>query len=95
LNILRLIADETCKAKQQAKIITISGKAQEAGCAFAEIMAKKIKSHTIAESVILPACCKIVNSMFGEGYEKEILKIAMSDNTISWHIQDMSQYIES
>jgi hypothetical protein len=38
-------------------------------------MAKKIKPHTITEPVILPACCKIVNIMFGEEYEKEILKI--------------------
>jgi hypothetical protein len=48
-----------------------------------------IKSHTIAESVILPACCKIANIMFGEEYEKEILKIPMSDNTISRRIKVM------
>jgi hypothetical protein len=62
---------------------------------FTEIMAKNIKSHTMAESVILRACCKIVYNMFGEEYEKEILKIPMSDNTISRRIQDMSQDIES
>jgi hypothetical protein len=33
--------------------------------------------------------------MFGEKYEKEFLKIPMSDNTISWHTQDMSQDAES
>jgi hypothetical protein len=49
-------------------------------------MAKKMKLHTIAKSVILPACCKIVNIVFGEEYEKEILKIPVPDNTISWHI---------
>jgi hypothetical protein len=54
-----------------------------------------MKSHTIAESVILPACCKIVSIMFGEEYEKEILKIPVSDNTVGWCIQDMSQDIES
>jgi hypothetical protein len=32
--------------------------------------------------------------MFGEEYKK-ILKIPMSDNTIGWCIQDMSQDIES
>jgi hypothetical protein len=56
---------------------------------------KKIKSHTIAEPVILPGCCKIVNIMFGEEYEKEMLKIYRSDNTVGWHIQDMPQDIES
>jgi hypothetical protein len=29
--------------------------------------------------------------MFNEGYEKQILYIPMSDNTISRHIQDVSQ----
>jgi hypothetical protein len=53
-----------------------------------------MKSHTIAESLILPACCRIVNIMFDEEYEK-ILKIPMSDNTISRRIQDMSEDIES
>jgi hypothetical protein len=33
--------------------------------------------------------------MFDEEYEKEILKIPMSENTISQHIQDMSQDDES
>ena len=54
-----------------------------------------MKSHTIAESVILPACCKIVNIMFDKNYEKEVLKIPMSDNTISRRISVMSQDIES
>jgi hypothetical protein len=56
-----------------------------------------MKSHTIAESLILPACCKIVqvNTTFGKKYEKEILKIPMSDNTIIQHIQDMSEDAES
>jgi hypothetical protein len=54
-----------------------------------------MKSHTIAESVILPACCKIVNIIIGEEYEREILKIPMSDNTVSRHIQDMSEDDES
>jgi hypothetical protein len=53
------------------------------------------KSHIIAESVILAASCKIVNIIFGKEYENEILKTPTSDNTISWHIQDMSQDVGS
>lgn len=67
----RLIGHQTHQAKQRTKITTISDKAQGARYAVAEIVAKKIKSHTIAESVILPACCKFINIMFGENYEKE------------------------
>jgi hypothetical protein len=41
------------------QITTISDKAQEAGYVTAEIVVKKMKSHAIAESVLLPACYKI------------------------------------
>jgi hypothetical protein len=56
---------------------------------------KKMKSYAVAESVILPPCCKIVNIMFGEECEQEILKIPMSNNSVSRHIQDISQDDES
>ena len=42
-----------------------------------------MKSHTIAESVILSACYTVIKTMFGKEYEKEILKIHLSDNTVS------------
>jgi hypothetical protein len=56
-----------------------------------------MKSHKIAELVVLPASCKIVNTviMIGEEYEKEILKIPKSDNIISRRIRNMSQDGES
>jgi hypothetical protein len=49
---------------------TISDKAQGSTYAVAEIVTKKIKSFTIEQSVIWPACCKIVNIMFGEEHDK-------------------------
>ena len=54
-----------------------------------------MKSHTIAETVILPACQEIVRIMFGEGAVSDISKIPLSDNTISRRISDMSSDIES
>jgi hypothetical protein len=90
-----LVGDQTRQAKQWIKITSISGKAQEASYATAEIVARKIKSRMIAESVILSACCKIVSIMFGEEFEKEILKISMSVNTISGRMQDVPQDGES
>ena len=90
----RLVADVKRQSQRLFKVMTIPDKAQEASYAVAEIIAKKMKSHTTAESVILPACCKIVNIMFGGKYE-EIRKIPLSDNTISRRIYDVSQDIES
>ncbi|XP_029634971.1 protein FAM200B-like [Octopus sinensis] len=49
-----------------AKKFKLSDKGQEASYAVAEIVARKMKSHTIAETVILPACQEIVRIMFGE-----------------------------
>jgi hypothetical protein len=54
-----------------------------------------MKTQSIAESAILPACCQILNIMLGEEYEGVILKIPMLDSTISRCIQDMSQDVES
>ena len=48
------------------KKFKLSDKAQEASYAVSEIVASKTKSHTIAESVILPVCQQIVRIMFGE-----------------------------
>jgi hypothetical protein len=79
----KLIANQTHQAKQWIKMTTISDKAQETSHAVAKIVAKKIKSHTISESVTLPACYKIANIMFDDEYEKEILEIPMPNNTIS------------
>ena len=77
-----------------AKKFKLSDKAQEASYAVAEVRASKIKSHTIAETVILPACEQIVRIMFGEDAVSELNKIPLSDNTISRRIQDMSGNIE-
>jgi hypothetical protein len=62
----RLIADQTQQAKQWTNITTNSDKAQEARNATAKTVAKRMKSHMIVESVILPAYCIIVNIMFGK-----------------------------
>ena len=53
-----------------------------------------MKSHTIAETVILPACQEIVKIMFGHSAVAEINKIQVSDNTISRRIADMATDIE-
>ena len=59
-----------------------------------EIAASKMKFHTIAESVILPACQQIVRIMFGEEAVTKLSKIPLSNNTISRCIHNMSENIE-
>jgi hypothetical protein len=49
-----------------------------------------MKSHTIAESLIMPACKIIVRTMTGKEAERETDNILVSNNTISTHVVDMS-----
>ena len=72
----------------------LSNKAQEASYVVLEIVASKMKSYAIAESVILPACQQIVRIMFGEEAVSELSKIPLFDNTISRRIHDMSENIK-
>ncbi|CAJ1099377.1 Hypothetical predicted protein [Octopus vulgaris] len=61
---------------------------------MAEIIALASKSLTLAESVILPACKKMVKSMFGEKVEKKLNSILLSNDTISRRILEMSENVE-
>jgi hypothetical protein len=47
------------------KSAKVSEKALEASYLVAEIVAKTKTPHTIAETVIMPACTAIVNKMLG------------------------------
>ncbi|XP_076352668.1 zinc finger BED domain-containing protein 5-like [Tachypleus tridentatus] len=73
---------------------TSAKKANQASFAVAEIVAKQMKPHTIAESLILPACVTIAKIFFGDAAAEEIKNIPLSDNTIGRRITNMSVDIE-
>ena len=73
---------------------TVSEKAQIASYEVSEMIALKMKSHSLAESVILPACKKMVRTILGEEAEKQISKIPLSNDTVYRRIQEMSHDIE-
>ncbi len=60
---------------------------------MAELVAKKMKSHTNAESLIMPACKIIVRTMLGEEAESVLSKVPVSDKTISRCVDDLSNNI--
>ena len=63
----------------------ISVKAQLASYKVAEMIAVQLKPHsiiTIAESLIISACCEMVKIMFGDEATKKIMKIPRSNDTI-------------
>jgi hypothetical protein len=49
------------------------------------------KTHTIAEELILPAAVDMVNIMIGESAGKLLLKVPLSNNTISRRIQHIAK----
>ena len=78
----RKLASNKMQVSMITKKFKLSDEAQEASYAVSEIVASKMKSQTIAESVILPVWQQIVSLMFGEEAVSEISKIPLSDNTI-------------
>ncbi|XP_029654477.1 protein FAM200A-like [Octopus sinensis] len=59
---------------------------------ISELIAKQLKPHTIGENLIIPACRIIARTMFG--HEQKIMKIPLSDNTVSRRIYALSENIE-
>jgi hypothetical protein len=53
-----------------------------------------MKSHTIAESLIMPACKITVRTITGKQAKSEIDKVLVSDNSISGRVDDMSRDAE-
>ncbi len=89
----RLLDSQQKQRKFLEKKVTISDKAQEASYLVAELVPKKRKSHTITESLIMPACKIIVRTMLREEAESELSKVPVSDNTISRRVHDLSNNI--
>ena len=56
LYLKRKLASNKMQVSMFTKKFKLSDKAQKASYSVLEIVASKIKSYTIAESVILPAC---------------------------------------
>ncbi|XP_068104034.1 SCAN domain-containing protein 3-like [Hyperolius riggenbachi] len=90
----RLLAQQNKSAQKMVNQMTVSDRALEASYLVAELVAKKMKPHTIAEELILPACETIVETMLGKDAAAEIRKVPLSNNTIHRRIGDMSGDIE-
>ena len=60
---------------------------------LAELIAKQEKTHTIAETLILPALKKCAGVM-GPEAANALSKVPSSDNTVKRRIDDMSDDIE-
>ena len=92
---LRLIKHTEKQVSFMNNAVKINEKALKASFQVAELVVKSKKPHTIAESLILPACKAIVKEMLGPDAVQEVTEVLLSDNTISRHIDDISVHIET
>lgn len=90
----RMSEQQTKTANSFKRLITVSDKAQIASYQVSEMIAQNMKAHTIGESLILPACKKIVSTMLGNEAAMKISKIPLSNNTVHRRILEMSSDIE-
>lgn len=65
-----ILFQEAHQVKFFTKHVSISDKAQETNYAVTEIVARKIKTHTTAKSIILPPCSEIRKIIMGDGFKK-------------------------
>ncbi|GFW44670.1 SCAN domain-containing protein 3 [Trichonephila clavipes] len=57
---------------------------------FETLHARCKNPHTIAEELILPAAIEIVETMFGDNFDKELQSIPLSNDTVSRRIDDIA-----
>lgn len=90
----RMLEQQTEAASSFKNVMTFSEKAQIASYEVSELIAKNMKAHTLGESIILPACKKIVETMLGNEAAMKISKVPLSNNTVHRRIVEMSSDIE-
>ena len=90
----RLLEQQTKAGNSFKSRVTISDKAQIASYKVFELIAQNMKAHTFGESLILPACKKVVKRMLGNEAAKEISKVPLSNDTVHRRILEGSTNIE-
>ncbi|GFT90396.1 zinc finger BED domain-containing protein 5 [Nephila pilipes] len=89
----RCLEQNKKQKKFMKSAVTVSEKALEASYHVAKLIARQKKPHTVGETLIKPACMKIVRLMLGPNEVKEVNKVSLSADTVKRRIHDMSSDI--
>ena len=90
----RLLDEEKNRGVKFTKKVTVSERVLEASFVVSHMIAKKMKAHTIGESLLKPAREQMVRIMLGDEAASEIGKVPLSDNTVARRISELSRDIE-
>ncbi|XP_078537946.1 zinc finger BED domain-containing protein 5-like [Lissotriton helveticus] len=90
---VRKVAEAKLQKSSFSKQTKMNSNALLSSYQVAYLVAQSKKPHTIAEELILPAAVKMVTNMVGEDAGKQLLKVPLSNNTVSRRINDMAEDI--
>ncbi|XP_078534013.1 SCAN domain-containing protein 3-like [Lissotriton helveticus] len=90
---VRKVAEAKVQKSTFSKQTKINSNALLSSYQVAYLVAQSKKPHTIAEELILPAAVKMVTNMVSEDAGKQLLKVPLSNNTVSRRVNDMAQDI--
>jgi len=76
-----------------SNLLHTPAKAELASFKVAYRLAKCKKPHTIAEELVLPAALDLVSTMIGESAAQKRKAVPLSNNTICWRIDKISDDI--
>ncbi|XP_055549359.1 zinc finger BED domain-containing protein 5-like [Wyeomyia smithii] len=85
----------TMKMDKTGSIFTTNSKTVEASYVVALEIAKQKKPHTVGETLVKPCAMKMVEIVLGNGLEKKLVAVSLSDNTVQRRISDMSVNVKN
>ena len=91
----QLLDGQQKQSNMFSKVHLANDMAQEASFHVAKLVAKSMKPHTVVESLIMPACKIMVETMLGDEAERVISKMPFSNNTVQRRMEMMSCDIDS
>uniref|UniRef100_A0A8C4XCW1 Uncharacterized protein n=1 Tax=Erpetoichthys calabaricus TaxID=27687 RepID=A0A8C4XCW1_ERPCA len=87
-------AQQNKQAKKLTNYLKLPEKGLIASYKVAQLLAKRKKAHTEAESVIAPALAIAVETILGPDAAEKVKKVPLSNDTISRRIEDLSSDLQ-